>query len=179
MKKLLTGCVVVALVAFTGCNKSPTGGGAGRSSTTGSRASGTDTGKGATADTGKDTGKSGGIFGAKDTFKISAPVTSTTLKQGETKTATLKLNRESEFHEDVKLSFETPKGLKVEPNPVEVKASEKANDVEVRVTADKDAALGDHTIKVTGTPEKGKPTSVDFKITVKEGAKEEKKEEKK
>ena len=67
--------------------------------------------------------------------------------------------------EDVKLTFEAPKGIKVEPNPLTVKASDK-EEASVKVTVDKEAALGEHEIKVTGTPAKGKETSVSFKVEV-------------
>jgi uncharacterized membrane protein len=97
------------------------------------------------------------------------PRLATTLKQGETKEVKVSIDRGKEFQENVKLSFEpSGKGIKVEPASPEIKAGEK-EETAIKVTADKDAPLGDHTIKVTGTPEKGEKTSVDLKVTVEKG----------
>jgi hypothetical protein len=88
------------------------------------------------------------------------------MKQGETKTVTLSLHRGSTFHDDVTLMVEAPKGFKVDPMETVVKASDKANDIPIHVATDKDAAIGDHDVRVTGTPGKGAPTSVNVKVTV-------------
>jgi uncharacterized membrane protein len=51
---------------------------------------------------------------------------------------------------------------------VVVKAGDK-EDLKLKVTADKDAAIGDHTIRITGVPaESGVAAPVEFKVTVKE-----------
>ena len=39
-------------------------------------------------------------------------------------------------------------------------------DVQLKITAAKDAAIGEHKIQVKGTPDKGEPTETEFKITV-------------
>jgi uncharacterized membrane protein len=109
----------------------------------------------------------GGGADARSGFKISAPVLATSVKQGDRETVKLTLDRGKEFKSDVKLKVSAPKGLKVDLATTEIKASDAA-EVSVTITADKDAPLGEHTVTVTGTPEKGASATVDFKVSVKE-----------
>jgi hypothetical protein len=102
-----------------------------------------------------------------ETFRLSAPSMSTTLKQGETKEVDITVERASDFKEDVTLTFKSEAGLKVMPESTTIKASEKDTKARVNVTAEKNAPIGDSLIHVTGKPETGEPTAVDFKITVK------------
>ena len=136
-------CVVtaLALAAVIGCNQSPPG------------------------------GNPPSAGGQRSTsFKISAPATTVTLKQGESEIAKLKLDRGKDFKEDVHLKFqpaEDAKGIKVDPTEAVVKAGDK-EELSVKVSADKDAAIGNHTIHVTGMVETGINAPVDIKVTVKE-----------
>lgn len=114
----------------------------------------------------------GGVTSAgdKESFKIVAPTIPVMIKQGDKKTETITLSRGPDFKQDVLLSLEAPKGLKVEmPKSLLGKLTVKAGEpgeIPVSITADKDAAVGDSTIKITGTPEKGTATSVEIKVTV-------------
>jgi uncharacterized membrane protein len=110
-------------------------------------------------------GGSGSGVGKKETFKIDAPLLATSLKQGDTKEVKLTLDRGKDFHEDVALKFDAPAGLTVDPASQTVAASD-AKEVVIKVTAAKDASVGDLVIKVTGTPKTGNATSVDVKIKV-------------
>jgi uncharacterized membrane protein len=108
----------------------------------------------------------GGTPGTKANFKIEGPVTGETIKQGEQDTIDLSINRGSDFKKDVKLAADAPAKIKAELNKTIVKASEDTK-FNMTVTVDKDAPIGDHVIKVTGTPEGGgSPTSLDVKIKV-------------
>lgn len=100
-----------------------------------------------------------------DKFTIKAPMTATTIKQGDRQTVTLTLDRGSDFKEAVSLAAEAPKGLKAELASKTVQPGEPA-DVTLTIEADKEAALADHVIKVTGTPKTGNATSVDVKVKV-------------
>ncbi|HEY1375615.1 MAG TPA: hypothetical protein VGF55_02415 [Gemmataceae bacterium] len=153
MRIVSAGFALLGAAALVGCNTSPPGGATHRGSA-GTHASSTTPATTTTADD-KDA-----------TFTISAPTLATHLKQGETQTVKVSLHRGSKFHEDVTLKFDAPKGLKVDPMEHVVKASDKPDDIAVQVSADKDAPLGDHMVKVTGTPAKGAATSVDVKVTV-------------
>jgi len=143
MKSSFAGLVVMALVAFTGCNR------------------GTPGGPGATDATPKKP-----AFGqADDTFNLSVPYMSTSLKQGETKAVSISIKRGKNFDEDVTLKFaDVPKGVTLDPASPVIKHG----DTEAKLTlkAADDASLGDFTIKVTGHPTKGGDSSNEFKITV-------------
>ena len=108
----------------------------------------------------------GGTPGTKANFKIEGPVTGETIKQGEQDTINLSINRGSDFKKDVRLKAEAPDKIKAELSKPMVKASEDEK-FTMNVIVDKDAPIGDHVIKVTGTPEGGgSATHLDVKIKV-------------
>jgi uncharacterized membrane protein len=99
-------------------------------------------------------------------FKIAVPTYDTEVKQGEVGIVTVSLERGDSFKQDVRLQVNTIKGgISVEPAKVLVKASDKP-DVQLRITVPKDAALGEYSVSVTGTPETGEPTSTSFEVEV-------------
>jgi uncharacterized membrane protein len=99
-------------------------------------------------------------------FKIAVPTYDTEVKQGEIKIVAVSLERGESFKQDVRLQINTIKGgISVEPAKVLVKASDKP-DVQLRITVPKDAALGEYSLSVTGTPETGEPTSTSFNVKV-------------
>ena len=108
--------------------------------------------------------RGGGMSGGEG-FKIVTPPLATTIKQGETASVTLKLNRGEYFKRDVTLEIKASKGISVEPTKALVKASEQP-DVHLKITATKDAAIGEYTIYVKGTPATGEATSTEFKVKV-------------
>jgi hypothetical protein len=142
MKKLVA-VAVVALIGLTGCNQSTPGG------------------PGATK---ADRGPS--LTQGENTFDLVPPRLETDIKQGETKTVTIGISRGKNFGQDVKLDFgKAPQGVKITPKATELKASEK--EMPVTIEAEKDAALGEHTITVTGTPAaEGSKATATFKIQV-------------
>jgi uncharacterized membrane protein len=112
----------------------------------------------------------GGNPGTSDSFKVSAPVMATTIKQGEKETVTLTLQRGSEFKKPVEVKADAPKGLNVVMKSSRVNPDDPAN-LSFTVEADKAAPLGDHVIKIIATPDSGTATSVDVKVKVQEGPK--------
>jgi len=100
-------------------------------------------------------------------FKIVVPAFDTKIKQGEVQSVTISLERGDAFKQDVTLEIKLSKGEGVtfDPAKVTVKASDKP-DVQLRITAPKDAALGEYIVSVTGTPTTGEPTSVKFNVKV-------------
>lgn len=122
------------LVAFVGCtNRSNPGGGAERSRT----------------------------------FTIDGPGTTTSIKQGETQTVNLKVNRGSEFRQGVKLKANAPTGIDVVLSDSTVQPTDK-NDVNIKVAVGANASPGEHIIQVTGTPDQGNVTTLDLKVNVTE-----------
>ena len=108
--------------------------------------------------------RGGGVSGDEG-FRIVVPSTDTEIKQGEVQTVAMSLHRGEFFKRDVKLGIKASKGISVDPTNVLVKASAKP-DVQLRITAAKNAALGEYRVYVKGTPETGEPTSVEFTVKV-------------
>jgi hypothetical protein len=108
----------------------------------------------------------------KDTFHLSSPFLSTTLKQGDTTEVSIGIKRDPNFDQDVALTFTgLPTGVTVEPASPVLKPADKEAKVILKGAAD--ASVGDFTVKVTGHPTKGADASHDLKVTVaKQTAKE-------
>jgi len=107
----------------------------------------------------------GGGISSDTGFRIGVPTFDITIKQGDSKTVDLSLTRGDHFKRDVKLDITTTKGIIADPTGFLVKASEKS-DLHLRIAAPKDAALGDYSVYVKGTPETGEATSIEFKVKV-------------
>jgi uncharacterized membrane protein len=100
-----------------------------------------------------------------DTFRLSVPALSTAVAQGETQVVRVAVERAEGFKQGVKLEVKAPTGLAVDPESTTVAPGDKG-DVQLKITAAKDAPLGEQKIQVKGTPDKGDPTQMEFKITV-------------
>ena len=100
-----------------------------------------------------------------DTFKVVVPAIGTVVKQGEVQTVRVSVERGEGFKQAVKLEVKAPTGLQVDPDSTTVKPGDKG-DVQLKITAAKDAPLGDQKIMVKGTPEHGDPVELEFKVTV-------------
>ena len=100
-------------------------------------------------------------------FKIAVPTFDTKIKQGEVQSVTISLERGESFKQDVTLEIKLSKGegLTFDPAKVVVKAGDKP-DVQLKISAPKDAALGEYKVSVTGTPTTGEATSVEFNVKV-------------
>jgi hypothetical protein len=148
MKKLLTGFAIAGLLAVTGCNTSPTGGGTG----------------------GRGAGGAGGGSPSAGTFKMTAPSMSTDVKQGETKDVEVSMDKKSDFKEAIHFRTEVApagKGVTAEPEKKTLASGDADKKLMVKVHAEDKAAPGDYTVSLIGQPEKGNPTEVNFKVTVK------------
>jgi uncharacterized membrane protein len=100
-----------------------------------------------------------------ETFQLSAPTLSTHVTQGETKTATISIKRGKNFDQDVTLKFgDLPKGVTITPTRTILKHGD--SEVQTSVSAASDAAIGDFTIAITGSPGKGADSATSIKITV-------------
>ncbi|MCX5682722.1 MAG: hypothetical protein NT049_03455 [Planctomycetota bacterium] len=100
-----------------------------------------------------------------DTFKVVAPALSASVNQGEVQTVRVSVERGAGFKQAVKLEVKAPAGLQVDPDSTTVKPGDKG-DVQLKITAAKDAPLGEQKIMLKGTPDKGEPAEVEFKVTV-------------
>ena len=98
-------------------------------------------------------------------FKIAVPTFSTDIQQGQTQYVTVSLKRGAFFKQDVKLTINTSAGLSVDPASVMIQASD-APDVQLTITADRNAAFGEYYVTVRGVPQTGEPTSTVFTVNV-------------
>ena len=110
-------------------------------------------------------GPGGGGMSRDEGFKIAVPTFQTDVKQGELQTVSVSIQRGEYFKRDVRLEIKASKGIGVAPTNIMVKASDNP-DVQLRITATKDAALGEYRIYVMGIPDTGQPTSAEFKVKV-------------
>ena len=107
----------------------------------------------------------GGGGGEKEGFTIVVPTSETQIKQGEIHTVPVALHRGDHFKRDVRLEMSASDGIGVEPASAWIRASDKP-ETSIRVSAARNAALGEYRIYVKGVPESGEPTSVEFRVKV-------------
>jgi uncharacterized membrane protein len=108
---------------------------------------------------------SGGSVTKGKGFKIAAPTFATEIKQGEAQSVVVSLERGDYFKKDVKLEIEAAKGISVDPTSVIIKASDKP-DVQLRISAGRNAAIGEYRVSVRGIPKTGESTSMAFTVKV-------------
>ena len=113
---------------------------------------------------GTDSPKGGSVVKGEG-FKIDVPTFDVKVKQGETQSFTIKLQRDESFKQDVKLEIDAADGITIDPAKISVKASD-SPEIQLTITVPNDAAFGKYLISVTGTPETGEATSVDFNVNV-------------
>lgn len=102
---------------------------------------------------------------AKDSFTLSTPRLSTTLKQGETQAISIGIKRDKSFDQDVALTFgDMPTGVTLRPQSPVIKHGDA--ETQVTLAGSDDAALGNFSIKVTGHPAKGADASNAISLTV-------------
>lgn len=99
-----------------------------------------------------------------ETFTLEVPRAASNVPQGGNKSIELSIDRGSNFHQTVTLSFEAPPGLSVSPERPTIAADIKSADI--TVAADASAALGRHQIKVTAKPETGRPVDMMLEVDV-------------
>jgi hypothetical protein len=101
----------------------------------------------------------------KDTFTLSMPFLSPSLKQGDERAVSIGIKRDKNFDQDVALSFaDMPTGVSVEPTGPTIKNGD--GEAKFTLKAADDAALGTFTVKVTGHPKTGADATREFKFTV-------------
>jgi hypothetical protein len=143
MKTSFADLLAVALVALTGCNEGKPGG----------------------SGISNPPRRQPAYGEAEKTFKLSVPLMSTTVHQGETKEVEIGIERGKNFEGDVTLEFaDGPEGVTLESASPIIKHGDTGAKVTLKAKAD--ASLGDFTVKMTGHPAKGPDATSEFKITV-------------
>jgi uncharacterized membrane protein len=107
----------------------------------------------------------GGSAFTDEGFKVAVPTLTTEIKQGETQSVTISLERGKYFKQDVKLQIEVSKGISIEPTSLVIKASDKP-ETQIRIAAAQNAAIGEYSVSVKGTPKTGEPASTAFNVKV-------------
>jgi hypothetical protein len=146
MRQLAVCGVLSLCVALAGCGQQGTSGGPGATDST---------------------ARQNPLVQAENTFSLSPPMLATRIKQGQSDKVTIGIKRGKNFGEDVAIKFDTatvPAGVTIEPATPTVKASE--SEVALTVTAAANAALGSHTVKVTGQPGKGEVATNELKLSI-------------
>jgi hypothetical protein len=140
MKTSWRALLVIASLAFTGCNLGTAGG------------------------PGVDDPQKTHFYGATDeTFNLT--VAPANVRQGEVKVFYIGIKRALNFDEDVTLELaDLPTGLSVDNTSPTIKHGE--SQARFLLTAANDASLGEFSLKVTGHPTKGNDATNDLKITV-------------
>lgn len=98
-------------------------------------------------------------------FSIAVPTFTTEIKQGETQSVAVSLNRGEYFKQDVKMKIKASKGISVEPTKETIKANDMP-DMKLMIAVAPDAALGEYSVVVKGVPDNGESTSTSFNVKV-------------
>jgi uncharacterized membrane protein len=122
----------------------------------------------ALAPLGCEKGPQGGNSGTKDSFTLKPALgdsfVAPTVKKGETKEVDLTLKADSEFKGKVNFKAESPDKMKTEVNPSSVDVTP-GTEVKIKLmVTNTEAAAGDHTIKVTATPDHGAAITREVKV---------------
>ena len=164
MKALQVGLCILGLSALTlaGCTRESPKGGPGAKGETTTKTTATDSGTTVTTEKKVETNR--GEVRA-ETFSIEVPPGGTNVTQGKREEVSVSIDRGGSFKQPVKLKFEAPAGIKVQPSEVTVGGADTR--VKVGIEAAPDATPGRHSINVIGIPETGKQTSVKMDVDVK------------
>lgn len=100
----------------------------------------------------------------ENTFSLKVPTGATNVTQGKRQEITISVNRGDSFKQAVKVKFETPPGIKMEPATATIAAGQ--NDTKVFIEALPTATPGETSVTVIGEPETGAPTSVKMGVEV-------------
>lgn len=107
----------------------------------------------------------GGDSTTDESFRVTVPAYEIQVRQGETQTVTITLERGDHFKRDVRLDLQTSRGITINPASVQVRAGAKP-DTQFSLVAANDAALGDYRVMVKATPASGNATMADFTVKV-------------
>jgi uncharacterized membrane protein len=156
MKHLTGMLAVVAAAMLVGCNEGTPGGNVANAPTTD-----VNDPNDSTHTVGKPA-----VGNADDTFTLDVPTLSTSLKQGETKTVSIGIDRGDNFDQDVTVRMsDIPQGLTITPEEPMIGHGDE--EVSLSISASGDAALGDFIVQLSGQPARsGTAAKNELKITV-------------
>ena len=106
----------------------------------------------------------GGGMASETGFRMVVP-RELVLQQGAVQTVNVTADRGDQFKQDIKLNVRAERGISVDPGDVTIKASANPT-AQIKVSAGRDAALGDYRVTVNATPSAGESTMTDFRVKV-------------
>jgi uncharacterized membrane protein len=107
----------------------------------------------------------GGTPGTDNSFRLKGGTIPTSIKQGDSESVKVSIDRDRNFQQAVRLEAKAPAQVTASIDRNLVKAGE-SPDVNVQIKPKEDAAPGEYTVTVTGTPDSGSPTNLELKVTV-------------
>jgi uncharacterized membrane protein len=107
----------------------------------------------------------GGTPGTDNKFHLSGGTVPVSIKQGDTESVKVTVERDKNFHQTVKLEAKGPDKVHATLDRTTVKDGE-SPDVNVKIHPAADAPAGDYKVTVTGTPDTGAPTSLELTVKV-------------
>jgi uncharacterized membrane protein len=103
--------------------------------------------------------------GGDDSFKLTGGTLPTTIKQGDTESIKVTVDRSKGFHHTVKLDVKATDKIKAELDRTSVKDGE-SPDLYVKVTPAKDAPPGEYKVTVNGVPDTGVANHLELTVKV-------------
>ena len=107
----------------------------------------------------------GGSPGTDDSFKLAGGTIPSAIKQGDTESVKVSVERGKNFHKSVRLEAKAPDKIHVSLDRNLVKDGE-SPDVNLKVHPADEAAAGDYKVTVTGTTDNGSPTNLELTVKV-------------
>ena len=107
----------------------------------------------------------GGTPGTDDSFKLSGGTLPNAIKQGDTESVKVSVDRSKNFHKSIRLEAKSPDKIHATIDRNLVKDGE-SSDVNVKIHPADDAAPGDYKVMVNATTDNGSPTSLELTVKV-------------
>jgi len=115
--------------------------------------------------TGCTTSPAGSIPGTDQSFKLEGGTTPISVKQGDSQSVKITVDRGKNFHKSVRLSAEPNEKIRATCDRDLVKDGE-PQDVNVKIHPAEDAPPGDYTVTLTGSSDSGAPARLNLAVKV-------------
>jgi len=107
----------------------------------------------------------GGSPGTDNSFKIAGAEIHPSIKQGDTESIKISVERGRDFHNSVRLEAKAPDKIQASVDRNLIKDGD-SPEVRVKIHPQEDAPLGDYKVRVTGSSDHGTPTDLEINVKV-------------
>jgi uncharacterized membrane protein len=107
----------------------------------------------------------GGTPGTENSFKLAGSTIPSAIKQGDSESTKVTVERGKDFHQSVRLEAKAPDKVHATLDRNLVKDGE-SPDVNVRIHPNEDAAPGDYKVLVSASTDNGKSTNLELTVKV-------------